>query len=198
MEIDPKDVKRLRDETGGGMMDCKKALTEAGGDFDKAREILKKKGQVRAEKFATRVTKEGRVGCYVHSTGKLAAMVELGCETDFVAKTEDFGKLLHQLCIQVVGANPEVVSKDQLPADLIDSERKRLSEEIKGKPPEIVEKIVAGKLDKGLFSQRCLLSQPFVDQDAFSGTVEELVKALIGKLGENVTVRRFARFELGQ
>jgi elongation factor Ts len=198
MGADAKDVKRLRDETGAGFIDCKKALEEAGGDFAKAKELIRRKGLTRAERMSSRATKEGRIGCYVHTTGKLASMVELTCETDFVAKTPDFEKLLHQLCIQVVGASPEVVSKEHLPAELVETERKRLGEEIKGKPPEILEKIVAGKLEKGLFSQRCLLNQPFVNQEEFAGTVEELVKATIGKLGENITVRRFARFELGQ
>lgn len=196
MAVDAKLVKQLRDETGAGMMECKAALSETGGDFEKAKKQIYQNGLARAEKMGSRATKEGRIGCYVHSNGKVAAMIEIGCETDFVAKTPEFAKLLHQMCIQIVGANPEVVSKDDLPADLVAEERKRLVEEVKGKPANIVEKIVEGKLEKSLFSQRCLLHQPFVNEAEFTGSVGELVKATAGKLKENITVRRFARFDM--
>ena len=198
MAISAKEVKELRDQTGAGMMACKKALSEAEGNFDKAREIIKKKGLQRAESFAKRETKEGRIGCYVHTTGRVASMVEISCETDFVAKTPEFEKLLHNLCLQVVGAAPEVVSKDELPAEIVEKEKARYEEEAKGKPPNIIEKIVNGKLEKNLYSHRCLLNQPFVNEEEFSGSIEAMLKAAVGKLGENIMVRRFARFELGE
>lgn len=198
MQIDAKLVKRLRDETGCGMMEAKQALVEADGIYEKALAVVRKKGQVRAEKMATRATKEGRIGCYVHTTGKLAAMVELSCETDFVAKTPEFEKLLHQICIQVVGAKPEVVSKDQLPADQVEAERAKYTEEVKSKPPEIAAKIIEGKLEKNVYSQRCLLNQPFVNEGEFTGSVGDLIKSVVGTLKENITVRRIARFELGE
>jgi elongation factor Ts len=197
MDIDPKLVKQLRDQTGAGMMECKKALQEGGGSFEKAKEILAKQGAVRAERMGSRPTKEGRIGCYVHPNGRLASMVELTCETDFVAKTPEFQRLLHHLCIQVAGAAPEVVSKNDLPADLLAAERARYADEVKGKPEAIAAKIVEGKLEKTIFSQRCLLQQPFVNEAEFTGTVEELIKSVIGTLKENITVRRFSRFELG-
>lgn len=196
MSIDPKLVKQLRDETDAGMMECKKALSEAGGDMEKARKILHERGQARADKIKQREVKAGWIGSFVQN-GRVAGLVEVGCNTDFVARSEEFQELARQLAIGVVAFNPEVMSSEDLPADLVEGEKKKFESDIKGKPPEIAEKILQGKLEKNLYSQKCLLHMEFPKEEEFKGTYGALVKSKVSKLGENITVRRFVRIELG-
>lgn len=190
-------VKNLRDATGAGFMECKKALSESSGDAKKAEDWIRKNGLAKAEKLGAKEAKMGRIGCYVHTTGKYASVVELNCQTDFVSNTEDYKKLLEMLCLHVVGAAPTALSKDDLPKELIEAEKAKYEEDVKGKPAEIAAKIVEGKLEKNLFSQKCLLHQPYINDVEFSGTVGDLIKREAAKCGENLVVRRFARFELG-
>ena len=199
MPIDPKDVYRLREETGAGMMDCKRALEEAGGNFDKAREVIKKKGLEKADMIAQKggEVKEGRIGAYIHSTGKVAAMVELTCQTDFVAKGDDFNELLREFAVAVAAFNPMVVSKEQLPAQLVEEEKAKYANDVKGKPPEIAAKILEGKMEKNLYSQKCLLSMPYPKEEKFKGTYGDYLKSKVGNIKENIVLRRFVRMELG-
>jgi elongation factor Ts len=201
--IDPKLVNQLRLETGAGMMDCKRALEEAGGDMTKAKEILKKKGLEKADNIAAKGgekggPKEGRIGSYIHSTGKVAAMIELNCDTDFVAKNDEFQALLKELAVAVCAFDPLVVSKDQLPADLVESEKAKYANDIKGKPPEIAAKILDGKMEKNLYSQKCLLNMVYPKEDEFKGTYGDLLKSKVAKLKENLVLRRFVRMEVGR
>ncbi|MDQ7778345.1 MAG: translation elongation factor Ts [Planctomycetota bacterium] len=196
MVVKAGDVKTLREKTGGGVVECKNALEEANGNMAKAEEILKKKGQARAEKVKDRVSKEGRVGSYVHTTGKIGVLVDLACETDFVAKSDEFLALLKDLCLHVCACSPQYVSKANIPADVLEQETAKFAEEVKGKPPEIQKKILDGKLTKTLFTQKCLLEQPFVKDDTL--TIGALIDAKVAKLRENIVVRRFQRFEIGE
>ena len=203
MAVDPKEVNRLRQETGAGMMDCKRALEEAAGAFDKAREIIKKKGLEKADMIAQKGSekggpKEGRVGVYVHSTGKVGAMIELCCETDFVAKNEEFQELLLEFAVAVCAFDPSAVSKDDLPKELVEAEKKKYENDIKGKPPEIAAKIIEVKMEKNLYAQKCLLQMPFPKEDQFKGTYGDFLKSKIAALKENLVVRRFHRMELGK
>ena len=196
--VDAKLVMKLRGETGAGVLECRKALEEVGGDFSRATALLKEKGIAQAVKKMDRHAGVGRVGSYIHgqgTVGRVGAMVELCCETDFVANTPEFADLLRDLCLQVAGAGPSVVSRDQLPADEIEGEKKKHEAEAAGKPPEVAAKIIEGKLLKGVYSQRCLLDQPFINPAKFDGAVADLIKSKISKFGENLTVRRFVRFE---
>lgn len=199
MPIDPKDVYRLREETGAGMMDCKRALEEVGGDFSKAREVIKKKGLEKADMIAQKggEVKEGRIGAYIHSTGKVAAMVELTCQTDFVAKGDDFNELLKEFAVAVAAFSPLVVSKDQLDPKLVEEEKAKYANDVKGKPPEIAAKILEGKMEKNLYSQKCLLSMPYPKEDKFKGTYGDYLKSKVGNIKENIVLRRFVRMELG-
>jgi elongation factor Ts len=197
MPIDAKQVMKLRNETGAGAMECKKALEESGGDEAKARKWIQAKGLAKTEKLGGREAKEGWIGQYVHNTGKVAALVEVNCNTDFTARNEEFQALVRELAIAVVAFNPEFASKDQVPAALLDEEKKKYDEDVKGKKPEIAAKILEGKLDKNFFAQKCLLSMPFPKEDQFKGTYGEFVKALSAKTGENIVLRRFVRMELG-
>jgi elongation factor Ts len=194
-EINAKAVMELRDRTGLGMMDCKKALAEAGGDMDKAVEILRKAGMASANKRATRETKEGRIGSYIHHTGKLGVMIEVNCETDFVAKGELFSTLVRDLCMQVASANPEYLKREDVPSHIIDKEREIYREQIKDKPAKIQDKILDGKMDKW-FGERCLMEQVFVKDD--SKTIKDVLTEVIAKTGENIAVARFVRFALGE
>jgi elongation factor Ts len=201
--IDAKAVNDLRLETGAGMMDCKRALEESAGDKAKAKDILKKKGLEKADNIAAKGSekggpKEGRIGTYVHSTGKVAAMIELNCDTDFVAKNDEFQALLKELAVAVCAFDPLVVSKDQLPADLVESEKAKYANDIKGKPPEIAAKILEGKMEKNLFSQKCLLNMMYPKEDEFKGTYGDLLKSKVAKLKENLVLRRFVRMEVGR
>jgi elongation factor Ts len=195
--ISAKDVGELRKRTGAGMMDCKKALEENGGDLAKAAEWLRAKGIMKAEKREGREVKEGRIELYHHHNGKVAVLVELNCETDFVARTEDFISLGKDLAMHIASAAPLAVSSDQIPAETLERERRIFTEQVaaEGKPEAIREKIVEGKVKKYL-SEVCLLDQPYVKDD--KQTVGELVKHMSGKTGENIQVRRFVRYALGE
>ncbi len=195
MAIDPKLVMKLRAETGAGAMDCKKALEETAGDFEKAKLLIQKKGLAKAEKLAGRETTVGAIGSYIHG-GRIGTLVEMGCNTDFVVKNDEFQELLKKLAVAVAGFNPKYVSKEQVPSDVVEEEKKKFESDVKGKPPQIAEKIIAGKLDKNFYAQVCLLSMP-VDGDEKNGSYGDLVKAKSGKIGENIVVRRFVRMELG-
>jgi elongation factor Ts len=197
MDISAKVVKELRDKTGAGIMDCKKALKECEGDIDKAIEYLKKKGIADASKKSSRIAAEGSVASYIHMGGKIGVLIEVNCETDFVAKTEDFQSLVKNLAMQVAAANPKFVKRDDVPEDFIQKEREiyRIQALESGKPEKIVDKIVDGKIEK-YYQEICLLEQKFIkDSDK---TVEEIVKETIAKTGENIVVRRFTRYQLGE
>ncbi len=197
MEISAKLVKELREKTGLGMMDCKKALQETNGDIEKAVEWLRKKGTLKAAKREGRVTTEGRIGSYIHMTGKIGVLVELKCESDFVAKTDQFAQLLKDLCMHVAASAPRWVGAEQVPQDVIEKEMEIYMVQAKeaGKPEKMLAKIAEGKLKK-FYSENCLLEQGFVkDTDK---TLSQLIKENIAQLGENITVARFIRFQLGQ
>lgn len=195
--INAKDVKKLRDMTGAGMMDCKKALTETGGDIEKAVDLLRAKGAAKAAKRADKSANEGTIGSYVHFDDKTAVIVELNCETDFVANTDDFKGLAKDLALHIASTAPLAVSKDEIPTDVVERERGVFLETVKeeGKPEAMWEKIVEGKLQK-FFKESTLLAQPFVkDQDK---TIEELITEVSVKTGEKIEVARFARFKVGE
>ncbi len=195
-KIAAKDVGELRARTGAGMMNCKKALQETDGNVDKALEFLRKKGMASAEKRAGRTASEGVIGSYVHFNGKVAVMVELNCETDFVALTDDFKGLAKDVALHVASMKPMAVTKEEMPQDLVEAEREvfRGQAAESGKPEQVWDKIVEGRLRK-FYEQHVLLEQPFVKED--KKTVGDVVKEASGKLGENIVVKRFVRFELG-
>ncbi|HPD15372.1 MAG TPA: translation elongation factor Ts [Planctomycetota bacterium] len=195
MAITAETVKQLRDMTGLGMMKCKEALEATQGDLEKAVEYLRKLGLKTAEKRAGRETSEGVIASYIHSNSKIGVLLELKCESDFVARNDDFRQLARDLCMQVAATRPIAVSRDQVPPAVIEKEREIYREQVKDKPPQAVEKIVAGKLD-AFFKEHCLLDQPFVKDPKH--TVADLLNALIAKLGENIAVNRFVRLQLGE
>ena len=192
-----KDVQELRSRTGAGMMDCKKALEETGGDMEKAVEYLRKKGIAKAEKRAGRATSEGVITSYIHPPGKIGVLVELNCETDFVARTDDFKTLAREIAMHIASAAPLSVDKDGVPAAAVERERRIAEEQVRasGKPEHLVSKIVEGKLE-AFYKQVALLSQPWIRED--KKTIGDLVKEASAKLGENVQVRRFVRFQMGE
>jgi elongation factor Ts len=194
--ISPKDVSELRARTGAGMMDCKRALEEATGDMDKAVEILRKKGIAKAEKRAGRVASQGLVVSYIHHNQQVGVLLELNSETDFVARNDSFGQLARDIALHIASADPIGVNPEDVPAEMLDRERRIAEEQVaaEGKPENIRAKIVEGKLKK-FVAERTLLEQPFVRNDKI--TVGELIKEASGKLGEAITVRRFARFQIG-
>jgi elongation factor Ts len=189
-------VKELRQATGAGVLDCKQALTASDGDFEKAVAILREKGMAAAAKRSSREAHEGLVGSYVHAGSKVAAMVEVNCETDFVAQTDEFQELAHDLAMQVVAAKPMYLSTDDVPEDVLGEEKAVYRAQVadSGKPDHIIERIVEGKLQK-FYEEVCLLEQPFIKDTAL--TVRELVQQKNALLGENIVVRRFVRFEVG-
>ncbi|HRI83578.1 MAG: hypothetical protein RLZZ129_11 [Verrucomicrobiota bacterium] len=187
-------VNDLRTATGAGLLDCKKALTEANGNIEEAVTILRKKGAASAAKKADRATKEGLVESYIHVGGKVGVLIEVNCETDFVARNDDFKAFVKDLCLQIAAANPTVVSRDQVPEADLAKEREIAAAQVQGKPPAAVQKIVEGKLEK-YYSTVCLLDQPFVKVP--EKTIKEMLTEKIAKIGENIQVRRFARFQLG-
>ena len=197
MEISAKQVAELRNRTGAGMMDCKAALQESNGDIEAAVEILRKKGIMKAEKRGGREVREGLISSYIHHNGKVGVLVEVNCETDFVARTDDFKALVKSVAEHIAAMAPLAVDKDQIPADVIERERRIYVEEVKasGKPANLLDKIVDGKVE-AFYKQNCLLSQPWVRDD--KKTIGELVKEISGKTGENVQVRRFTRFQMGE
>lgn len=187
-------VNELRSATGAGLLDCKKALTEANGNVDEATTILRKKGAASAAKKADRTTKEGLIESYIHVGGKVGVLIEVNCETDFVARNDDFKQLCKDLCLQIAAANPLYVSREQVPEADVAKEREIAAAQVAGKPPAAVQKIVDGKLDK-FYSTICLIDQPFVKLP--EKTVKEIVTEKITKIGENIQIRRFTRFQLG-
>ena len=195
--ISARDVSELRSLTGAGMMDCKKALQDTGGDVQKAVDLLRQKGMARAEKRADRSAKEGVIGSYMHFNGKVAVLVEVNCETDFVARTDDFQQLGKDLAIHIASAKPLAVTVEEMPADVVEREKAIYEAQVaeSGKPEQVRAKIVEGKLRK-FYEEQVLMEQKFVKDD--SKTIGDLVKEVSGKIGENIVVRRFARFELGE
>ena len=192
-------VKELRERTGAGVMDCREALTESKGDVDGAVEYLRKKGMAQAAKRAHREAREGAVAAYVHAGSKLGVLVEVDCETDFVAKTDGFQELVKDLGMQIAAANPAYVGREDVPADLIDKEREIYRGQLadQKKPPQILERIVEGKLEK-FYSEQCLLEQPFIKDASGKTRVKDLVDGLNAKTGERIVVRRFVRFQVGE
>ncbi|MCX6933456.1 MAG: translation elongation factor Ts [Verrucomicrobia bacterium] len=187
-------VNELRGATGAGLLDCKKALTEANGSVADATTILRKKLGSKLDKLSSRTTKEGLIESYIHLGGKVGVLIEINCETDFVARNDDFKSFVRDLCLQIAAANPLYVSRDQVPEADLAKEREIASAAVAGKPPAVVQKIVEGKLEN-FYSTICLLDQPFVKQNDKS--IKELLTAQIAKTGENIVVRRFTRYQLG-
>ncbi len=188
-------VGELRSNTGAGMMDCKKALVEADGDPEQALTILRKKGISSAARKVGRETTEGIIGQYVHLGGKVGVLIELNCETDFVAKTEDFELLTKDLCMQIAAADPQFVAREEVPEEILDKEREIAASQAGEKPPHVIQKFVDGKLAK-IFQSLCHLEQPFVKNPDQS--IKDLLVEKISKLGENIVVRRFTRYQLGE
>jgi elongation factor Ts len=195
MDIDPQLVRKLREKTNAGMMDCKRALIEAGGDLDKAETILRTKGIASASKKASRATKEGIVAAYIHLQGKVGVLVEVNCETDFVAKNENFRAFVKDITLHIAAAHPLYVSREDVPQNTVESEREIYSAQVKGKPANVASKIVDGKLDK-FYSTVCLLEQGFIKNP--DQTIKELVASKIAELGENIVIRRFTRYLVGE
>lgn len=197
MEIKADLVKQLRDRTGIGMMECKRALQEAGGDLEKAITILRKKGYARAKDKMSRETTEGLVGAYIHTNGKIGVLVEVDCETDFVARNEEFQALVKNIAMHIAAANPRYISPEDIEEEVIEQEKEIIREQFKdsNKPPQVIEKIVEGKLKK-FYEEVCLLEQPYIRDDKM--TIAQLIATHIAKFGENIQVKRFSRFEIGQ
>jgi len=193
-EITAELVNNLRKQTNAGMMDCKKALKEAEGDLEKAATILRKKGIAKADGKADRQAKEGVISSYIHMAGRVGVLIEVNCETDFVAKNENFQGLVRDLTLHIAAANPAYLQREDVPADLVAKEREIASEQVKGKPENVIEKIVEGKLNK-FYADTCLLEQAFIKDDKL--TVRDLIKTKIAELGENIVVRRFTRYAVG-
>jgi elongation factor Ts len=189
-------VKELRDKTGAGFSDCRAALIEADGDIEQAISILRKKGQVAAAKKAQRATSEGLVSSYIHAGGKIGVLVETNCESDFVARTEDFQRLCHDVAMHVAALDPLFLRREEITQEILDQKRRLYSDEAKasGKPEPVIEKIVSGKMEK-FYEENCLLEQHFIKDEGI--TVKELVDQAIAKLGENISIRRFSRFKVG-
>jgi elongation factor Ts len=197
MNISAAQVKELREKTGAPMMDCKQALTEAKGDMEQAVVVLRKKGVSVAAKKATRVTSEGSVASYIHAGGKIGVLVEINCESDFVARTEDFKELVHDIAMHIAASDPKFVRKEDVTPEAYEREKDifRAQAIASGKPANIAEKMVEGKMAK-FYEEVCLLEQPFIKDQTLS--IAQLIAAKIGKLGENIAVRRFARFKVGE
>jgi elongation factor Ts len=189
-------VKELREKTGAGFGDCRKALIETGGNIEKAIDYLREKGISSASKKSSRVTKEGRIFSYIHTNGKIGAMVEINCETDFVARTDEFENLLKDIAMQIAAMNPLYVKREEIPQEVIEKEKEIYKAQMKdsGKPENVIDKIVEGKIEK-YYKDVCLMEQAFIKDD--SKTVEMIVKEKIAKLGENIVIKRFARFVVG-
>lgn len=197
MEIKAELVKELRQRTGIGMMECKQALQESKGDIDKAIVVLRKKGYARAQDKMSRETTEGIVGSYIHLNGKIGVLLEVNCESDFVARNDDFKELVKNIAMHIAASNPKYVSSEDVSPEVLEQEKDIIKEQFKDskKPPEIVEKIIQGKLGK-FYKEVCLLDQPYIKDDKVS--VKQFVASYIAKFGENIRISRFARYELGQ
>ncbi len=190
-------VKALRERTGAGVLDCKRALEETGGDLEEATRLLRQRGLAIAAKKASRVAQEGLVEAYIHAGGRLGALVEINCETDFVARTEEFQRLAHDLAMQVVASNPHYLCPEDIPPEVLEEKKRLFLSELEeqNKPEHLWERIVEGRLER-YYDQVCLLRQPFIKDEGL--TVEEVIIEGIAKLGENIVVRRFVRYELGE
>ncbi len=197
MSISVSNIKELRDQTGVGMMDCKKALTEAAGDMEKAMDILRQKGLAMASKKASRDASEGLVSSYIHMGGKIGVLVEVNCETDFVAKTDDYQEMVKDIAMHIAAANPSYVKRDEIPSEVIEKEKEIYASQVTNKPPQVVEKIITGKLEK-FYSDTCLVDQVFVKDPDGKIKIGDLIIERVSKLGENIQIRRFARFQLGE
>ncbi len=197
MAISASQVKELREKTGAGMMDCKKALTECDGDFEKAQKYLREKGIADAAKRGSKATQEGVIYSYIHPGNKIGVLVEVNCETDFVARTDDFQNFAKDIAMHVAASAPDYLSRDDVPEDVLLSEKELLTKQAldSGKPENVVEKMVAGRIEK-FYSQICLLEQPFIKDMNLS--VGDYLKETIGKLGENIQIRRYTRYQLGE
>jgi elongation factor Ts len=197
MEVSAATVKDLREKTGAGMMDCKKALAESGGDLDKAIDYLRQKGLAAATKKASRTASDGAVGAYVHPGGKIGVLVELNCETDFVARTAEFQNLLKDIAMQIAAANPRYIRSEEVPSGHLENEREIYRRQAleSGKPEKVVEKIVDGKIDR-FYSEVCLLEQSFIKNP--DRKVSDILTEAIARLGENIQVKRFSRYQLGE
>ena len=197
MEIPAKLVKELRDRTGAGFNDCRAALVEAGGDLEKAIAVLRKKGQAAAAKKATREASEGLVDCYIHAGGKIGVLVEINCESDFVARTEAFQQLTHDIAMHIAALDPRYVRREDVTPEMLEKEREIYKAQAlaTGKPENVVERIVNGKMEK-FYEENCLYEQHFIKDE--SVTIGEMVNNAISKLGENITIRRFSRFKVGE
>jgi elongation factor Ts len=197
MDITAERVKELRQRTGIGMMECKKALQESNGDIEKAIRILRKKGHARAKDKMSRETSEGLVGSYIHLNGKIGVLVEVNCESDFVARNKEFKDLIKNIAMHIAAASPKYISSEEVPQEELEEEKDITREQFKDskKPPEIMEKIVQGKLSK-FYEEVCLLNQQYIKDDKVS--IEKLLTSYIAKFGENIRIKRFARFELGE
>lgn len=197
MKITAQLVNELRQRTGIGMMECKKALQESEGDIEKAITVLRKKGFARAKDKMSRKTADGVIGSYIHLNGKLGVLVEINCESDFVARNEEFQEMVKNVAMHIAAANPKYVSSEEIPEDVLNQEKEIIREQFKdsNKPPQVIDKIVQGKLGK-FYSEECLLNQPYIKED--KTTVEQYIAAYVAKFGENIRVKRFARFALDE
>lgn len=197
MTISAQDVKELREQTGAGMMDCKRALSEVDGDFEEAVKLLRTQGLAEAAKRSSRATTEGLIDSYIHAGGKIGVLLEVGCETDFVARNDDFKAFVHDLAMHIAASKPRYIRRDDVPEPEVESEMKIYRQQAKstGKPENILDKIAGGKMEK-YYEQFCLMEQPFVKDDKI--TIEQLIGELVGKIGENIEIKRFVRFELGK
>ena len=197
MEITAAMVKELREKTGAGMMDCKRALVDSNGDLERASEILREKGLASASKKAGRIASEGIVEAYIHGAGRIGVLVEVNCETDFVAKNDNFKNFVHDVAMHIAAAGPQYVRREEVPTEIVEKEKEILKAQTlnEGKPANIVDKIVEGRVDK-FFKDVCLLEQGFVKEP--EKTIEQMVKELIAHIGENISIRRFSRFVVGE
>jgi len=195
MAVTPEMVKQLREKTGAGVMDCKRALEEAQGDVEKAIEILRKKGLEVATKKRGREAREGLIASYIHPGGRIGVLVEINCETDFVARTELFKEFVKDITMQIAASDPRYISREDVPEEVLEQEKSIIAAQFEGKPPHVIEKIVSGKLEK-FYEENCLLEQPFIkDPDK---SIKDYLTEIVAKLGENVVIRRFVRYQLGE
>ncbi len=195
-EVSSEQIKELRERTGAGLLDCKKALIENHGDIEKSANFLREKGLAKASKKAERATKEGRIVSYLHSNGKIGVLLEINCETDFVAKNEEFEILGKEICMQVAASSPLYITPEEVPADVIESEKKILRSQLlaEGKKEEILDKIIPGKLNS-YYSENCLLEQQYIKDN--KKLIKDVIKEAISKFGENITIGRFTRYQIG-
>lgn len=190
-------VRDLREKTGAGMMECKKALVETSGDFEKAIDILRQKGLATAAKKSGRTASEGVIGSYIHMNDKIGVMIEVNCETDFVARTDDFRTLVKDVAMHIAAANPTYLEREDVPPDVIEREKEIYRGQVTGKPAQVMEKIVEGKLEK-FYTETCLVDQIFVKDQDQKKKIKDVVTEAIAKLGENIVIRRFIRYQLGE